>query len=67
MTTSLSNCVSLFGAPFQSCDFRTWNRERRSRYHSYCTPSDGTCPKCSSGALPKLSLKARLAGGYKCC
>eukprot|EP00913_Durusdinium_trenchii_P026701 g25051.t1 len=26
-------------------------------YHSYCTPSDGTCPKCSSGALPKLSLK----------
>ncbi|CAL1163104.1 unnamed protein product [Cladocopium goreaui] len=26
-------------------------------YHAYCTPSDGTCPKCSSGALPKLSLK----------
>ncbi|CAJ1418024.1 unnamed protein product, partial [Effrenium voratum] len=26
-------------------------------YHSFCTPTDGTCPKCSSGALPKLSLK----------
>ncbi|CAE7683870.1 VPS11, partial [Symbiodinium pilosum] len=26
-------------------------------YHSYCMPTDGTCPKCSSGALPKLLLK----------
>jgi len=26
-------------------------------YHAYCVPPDGTCPKCSSGALPKLSLK----------
>eukprot|EP00440_Ansanella_granifera_P064033 gb/GFBE01069423.1/.p1 GENE.gb/GFBE01069423.1/~~gb/GFBE01069423.1/.p1 ORF type:complete len:731 (+),score=200.95 gb/GFBE01069423.1/:1-2193(+) len=26
-------------------------------YHSYCVPADGSCPKCSSEALPKLSLK----------
>mmetsp|Transcript_25881 Transcript_25881/g.42297 ORF Transcript_25881/g.42297 Transcript_25881/m.42297 type:complete len:228 (-) Transcript_25881:63-746(-) len=26
-------------------------------YHSYCMPADGRCPKCSSEALPKITLK----------
>merc|ERR1712046_469066 len=26
-------------------------------YHSYCMPADGRCPKCSSEALPRISLK----------
>lgn len=26
-------------------------------YHSYCLPADGSCPKCSSEALPKIALK----------
>merc|ERR1712113_1220333 len=26
-------------------------------YHSYCVPADGGCPKCSSEALPKITLK----------
>eukprot|EP00928_Gymnodinium_smaydae_P015516 TRINITY_DN15739_c0_g1_i3.p1 TRINITY_DN15739_c0_g1~~TRINITY_DN15739_c0_g1_i3.p1 ORF type:complete len:767 (-),score=132.22 TRINITY_DN15739_c0_g1_i3:64-2364(-) len=26
-------------------------------YHSYCTPADGKCPKCSSEALPKITLR----------
>merc|ERR1719277_1573269 len=25
-------------------------------YHSYCVPADGGCPKCSSEALPKMTL-----------
>jgi len=25
-------------------------------YHSYCLPDDGGCPKCSSEALPKMTL-----------
>jgi len=25
-------------------------------YHSYCVPADGGCPKCSSEALPKITL-----------
>merc|ERR1711920_375167 len=26
-------------------------------YHSYCVPADGGCPKCSSEALPRITLK----------
>mmetsp|Transcript_40965 Transcript_40965/g.92105 ORF Transcript_40965/g.92105 Transcript_40965/m.92105 type:complete len:934 (+) Transcript_40965:110-2911(+) len=26
-------------------------------YHAYCVPADGGCPKCSSEALPKITLK----------
>lgn len=26
-------------------------------YHSYCVPADGRCSKCSSEALPKITLK----------
>lgn len=26
-------------------------------YHSYCVPTDGGCPKCSSEALPKMTLR----------
>jgi len=26
-------------------------------YHSYCVPSDGGCPKCSSEALSRITLK----------
>jgi len=26
-------------------------------YHSYCMPADSNCPKCSSEALPKITLK----------
>lgn len=28
-------------------------------YHLYCMPNDGRCPKCSSEALPKVTLKGQ--------